>query len=329
MAHYLWPPQWVGGPPKWVDPPGLEPKPADLADVIFEAELPCGIRFRAFRDGMLVFDLASWSPRPSPNAPGLSEDFEAEVEYQTAAVRLMNAHLACLQTATDWPLKPTVLTPGRVMRVTFADGSFQGGGGADRTAGLELFFARSRVLDPTDWRLRFGQRGISKEAMGRSIELLGELLGRPHQDTVLLRTELLYRSVAAYGDHDHSAALVHAWTATEGLMAARLGAYLDEEADRPTDRPGKFINGNRKGFLTHDLEARVTAEVLSLIDRIPFALYRGIRDSAKTRNDWLHSQKKVTSGDAENAIRTAEQLFELVEGVSLQMPLGRQLHWIG
>jgi hypothetical protein len=60
-------------------------------------------------------------------------------------------------------------------------------------------------------------------------------------------------------------------------------------------------------------------EFLSLVDLLPFGLYRDARLSSKTRNDWLHLEKQPTYDDAERAIRLAGRLFELLEGVPLNV----------
>lgn len=319
MAHYLWPPKWLGSAPRWADDPTLAIDPADLADVVAEGSLPPAIRFRAYRDGMLAFDLGSWGD-PVRLSDASTENFEAVAEYQVRCARLMNAHLACIHTAGSAGAKPTVLTPDRVMSVRWTDGRFQSGGAA-MAMSFELWRARGQGLSSTDWRLVGRHEVISTEAINDSIELLRALLERPEQGTVLLRAELIYRSAAAYSDHDASAALVHAWTAAEGLLGDLLANYLDSRDD---------LNHERKRYLkSSNVNARVTAEILSLAGRLPAALYEGIERARKRRNRWLHSQERVTSEDAERAIQTAQQLFELVEGVRLQMPLGRQLHSLG
>lgn len=318
LAHYLWPPAWVGTDPV---EPGDVVDPTELSQVVLTAELPDGACLRVFRDGMLVFDFGSWA------APVDLEDFDAAEQYQTRCVRLMNAHLACLCDRAEGFLTPTVLTLARVMRVEFADGRLLVAGGRESTATAELYFAREARLEWNDWRLRRGLGALSENAVRGSVALLRELLNRPNQDKALLRAELLHRSAAAYHDHDYSAALVHAWTAAEGLLGDLFAAFLDEEENRPNDGPAKFINDRRRKFLEgSEVTARLTAEILSLLDRLPFGLYRDARESAKARNNWLHSSIEATHEVADQAIHTAEGLFALVEGIDLRMPLSRSLH---
>jgi len=130
--------------------PGRAVNRDDLAAVVADVELPVGIRIRAFRDGMLAFDLGSWGD-PVKIRDASPENFEAVAEYQVRCARLMNAHLACLHTTSQWPFKPTVLAPNRVMNVRWADGRFESGG--DEIMGLALWKARSEASDWNDWRL--------------------------------------------------------------------------------------------------------------------------------------------------------------------------------
>jgi hypothetical protein len=328
MAHYLWPPQWVGSTPDWADRPGLEMRPADLAEVVFDGDAGAGVQVRAHRDGMLTFDLSSRYPRtPDRNEENPATRFEREAERQIRCVRLMNAHLACLHTVSRYPFKPTAVTPSRVIGVRLVDGRFESG--RERTTGIELYMAREQLLDWTDWRIQRGVGAIGVDEIARSVELLAQLLRRPHPETTLLRAELLFRSVAAYQDHDHPTALVHAWAAAEGLLGDLLAAYLDECEERASrEQPGVFINRDRRDFLLgSEMTSRHTAEILSLADRLPPALYSAVRAAAKARNNWLHKLKSVTSSDAAGAITTAQRLIGVVERVELTMPLGRQLHF--
>jgi hypothetical protein len=55
----------------------------------------------------------------------------------------------------------------------------------------------------------------------------------------------------------------------------------------------KFINGDRRKFFEEStMTARHTLEFLSLLDILPFELYRASTQCAKARNDWLHVQQE-------------------------------------
>src|SRR4051794_29648523 len=97
MGHFLWPRVWIGPIPSWATRPGLAAVPAEMAEVMVDAHLPDGIRMRAFRDGILTFDFGSWGEPPNGADPN---QFNELAEHRVRCVRLMNAHLACLHTAT-------------------------------------------------------------------------------------------------------------------------------------------------------------------------------------------------------------------------------------
>lgn len=62
---------------------------------------------------------------------------------------------------------------------------------------------------------------------------------------------------------------------------------------------------------------RHTIEFLSFLDLLPFALYRVAIRCEKARNNWLHKGVVPSDEVATQAIRACGQLFERVEGVSL------------
>jgi len=317
LAHYLWPPRWVDVP-DWKK----GPTPESLGDVIVEAELPGGVRARAFRDGMIAFVLGGL-------APSYQDDFS---QWFGIGVRLMNAHLACLHTALGpgLPFKTAVVTPWTTMQVTFETGSFAAM--TDASSGgtlLALHKARTAsLIGADDWRFqRWSSVALNGESVRRSFELLHDLLDRPasERDRGLLRAELLLRARAAQLDVDYTGALTNAWTAMEGLLGDLLGRYLDENEDRPAikDASGnsvKFIDGKRRKFFEGaEMTVRHVVEMLSLLDLLPFPVYRAARRGARARNDWLHKERPPSEQDAAAVLSASGELFEMVEGVPLKV----------
>lgn len=300
-----------------------KPTPDSLGDVIVEADLPSGVRARVFRDGMIAFVLGA-------AAPLYEEDFPRWLEI---GVRLMNAHLACVHTAVGphLPFKTAVVTPWTTMQVTFESGSFAAM--TDVSSGgtlLALHKARTASLtEADDWRFQrwtsVGTLGV--ESMGRSFELLHELLDRPTRERKrgLLRAELLLRAKAAALDGDWSGALTNAWTAIEGLLGDLLGRYLDESKHRPVPKDAsgntvKFINSDRRKFFDGSaMTVRHVIEFLSLLDRLPFPLYQAALQCARARNDWLHKEEAPSNRDAAAALMASGELFEMVEGVPIRV----------
>jgi hypothetical protein len=327
LAHYLWPPKWIGAEPEWVDHGPVPQSPVELADVIVEADLVHGIRARAFRDGMIAFALG-------PEGAAYETDFEA---WEQSLVRLMNAHLACLQSTVPEPglLWCSVVTVWSSMQVKFPAGTVTGAStGSAGLVALELYNARTVLSAPYDWRLFRGPlRAIPADAVEESFGMLSRLLDLPHkigeadllERPALFRAELLQRAKSALLDMDTTGALTNAWTASEGMLGDMLNRYLDETKDRPAghDAHGNklaFMTSKRRGFFGSGLwTIRHTMEFLSLVDRLPFDLYREAHECSQARNNWMHYEKVPSPKVADMAIRVAGKLFELLEGVPLRM----------
>ena len=135
----------------------------------------------------------------------------------------------------------------------------------------------------------------------------------------------MVRARVALVDGDASGALTNAWTATEGMLGDLLKRHLDEQADRPVEGfpPGnapKFVNSNRRDFFeSAEMTARNVVELLSLVDWLPFHLYRTARQCATARNKWLHAEEEPSTEVAVAALEAAGELFELLEGVPLRV----------
>lgn len=314
LGHYLWPPRWIGGAPDWVDsaPAPFVPKLSDLVDVIADAELPQHIRVRAFRDGMIAYDISAWGEL---DPKGTSQDADA---FFAQSLQLINAHLACLQSVLGVNARFSVASAWSVMQIFFDNGKFLAMTAAtDGGATLDLYQARDEPVDrPYDWRYdRYSSLIISVEAVERSFELLGKLLEAPKSKIALQRAELMLRSGVALFDRDLAGAVVHAWTAIESLLGDLFDQFLEEYDSRAgTERT--TIDGGRRQFLGR-MTAKHTIEFLSLNDRLPSSLYDSIERCRKARNAWLHELDMPSGEDANDALQAARNLFELTEGIRL------------
>lgn len=318
LAHYLWPPTWVGEAPYWEETgPQPLPNPALLGEVVTTVELPGDVRARVFRDGMIAFDTTE--PRLTV------DDADTFIAWHEQVVRLANAHLACLAAVVHQFTAPSaVVTLWSLMQVEFETGKFRAS--SDHTGGgtrVALHFARQSFAD--DWRFYRGRGPISAEHMEHSFELVAALLDRPSPDMTLLRAEMLFRARSGLVHRDWSGALTTAWGAMERLLGDLLSRFLDENEDRTagSDADGnklKFINGDRRSFFQgREMTARHTVELLSLLDVLPFKLYRASILCAKARNAWLHKQEEPSPKTASMAVEALGELFELVEDVPLRV----------
>jgi len=325
IAHYLWPPQWVGEQPYWEETGSRRlPDPSIVGDVIATADMPDGIRVRAFRDGMIAFHLGDATPTFNAADPGAGEAFLA---WHEKAVRIANAHLACLAATLRYPLlAPSgIASPWSVMQVDFESGKFRAM--SDHTCGgtqIALYSAREPPVTGFDWRFYRG-RGVTRDHIEKSLGLLRMLLERPDQERALQRAEMLHRASSALVQRDMAWALVNAWTASEGLIGDLLKRYLakTERRDAGIDASGNrrcFMGTKRKAWLTGSfMTVRHRMEFLSLVDELPYELYLVCRECAKARNDWVHNEIQPSNDVAYRSLAALGRLFELVEGVPLRV----------
>jgi hypothetical protein len=171
----------------------------------------------------------------------------------------MNAHLACLHAAASTLFTADVVTPWNLMEVVFEGGELTAMHPLDDLWTISLATARNPSSRPTagvpDWRYFRLAPILDTDAVERSFDLSATLLARPKRDAVLLRAELLVRAKIAFVENDFSGALTNAWTAAEGMLGDLLGAYVDQNEDRPSGKDedgtcssssmGSGVNGSR------------------------------------------------------------------------------------
>jgi hypothetical protein len=324
LAYYLWPPRWVDRLPDWDDIGGGVVRPDELGELVTEVTLPGGTRVRVFRDGEFAFMLGPSEPKY----------LEAFMDWQQRCLRLMNAHLACLHTVLPVIFNSAIATLWTAMQVTFETGAFSAGTfRADGGAVLALHSARrpQSLMGGIDWRYsRPSSIVVSKQQLSDSFDLLGDLLAHPRSEVLLVRAEMLLRAKVALSDMDYTGCLTNAWTACEAMLGDLLQHYLDEVQDRDVGQDDggqglRFITRARREFLTgQEMTVRHTMEVLSLLERLPFDLYRDLRVCSTARNNWLHKEQPPTNETAHRALRAAGSLFELLEGIPLNV-LGTRL----
>ena len=66
-----------------------------------------------------------------------------------------------------------------------------------------------------------------------------------------------------------------------------------------------------------DITASTTAEILSLLDRLPLDLFRNLSKVRGARNKWIHDLAPVPAGTAHLALEVAEDMLRLVEGLDI------------
>jgi hypothetical protein len=320
-AYYHWPPVWVGGGPPISR---IDIGPSMRGEEVYRASLAVGIRGKVLREGMFIFDFSDWVPGCfPPDSSQLGFDGAAAVILQRAAV--LNAHLVCLHTALsrgqNFVLPKMVVSPLDLISLRSLDDTELSVG---ESAAAVLAAAR---YGPT--HARFRVIVIEINTVHESFQLLDTIL-QHETPYALLIADLYARACKAYEDHNYGLCLVTAWAIIEKLLQQIWTRYVEANRQREIDGAEEiFINKDRRKRLTEgrDFTASMISEILSLMDYLPFELYRELSTVRQARNNWIHSLEPVSRGDAERSVRVTEQMLKLVDGINLEVPLYAQIHY--
>lgn len=331
-AYYHWPAIWVGDAPHTS---GVEINLAALGDEVCRTTLPGPLEAQVLREGRFVFDFSAWPPGRALEAgpDGVDRDFDAAARVILRRVELMNAHLVCLYTAIarrqQYHVGKMVLAPRDLISMRSMDeegGSF----GEGWVGALSMSrYPTTYALPPmADWRVMARYPVVEIETVAESFRILSAVLQHPGEQTLPL-VALLAHSCKAFEDHDYSLCLVTAWTIAERLLWARWEEYL--RANRTREVNGEavaFVNRDRMKKLLdgRDFTASVVSEILSLMDLLPYSLYRDLASVRGRRNAFLHGLGQVARQDAECAVRVAEEMLRLVTGIDMLVPLQSAIH---
>jgi hypothetical protein len=333
-ACYVWPASWIGALPAHLDVsfgPGEEPPRPDLGeleDVIRDVAVGHGLRVRVHRDGMFVFDFATWAPLPLV----VSDFFELR-EVVLRRVTLMNGFLACLCTMVarrqGFAMAPSALTPGSI----FTMNSFNNPTGVKMPEDERAkYYESARYPGSYGGRLPMQLDSrlirimlIEEATIDETVELFGGLVDHPSSTKVLALAELLVRSASALSDHDDSQSLILSWAIIEASIGRLWRTfYLEDPEARAAGSEDPFMPRRREQNLDR-LNVSTVTEMLSLVGRIPFPLYLRLREPRDARNKWIHQLAPVSADTAGNALAVAQDMLELTEGVSLAIPIVLQL----
>jgi hypothetical protein len=330
-AYYVWPLVWLGTPPDnmyAVSEPGAavaDIDPAQLAEVVAEANLPRGLQVRAYRDGMFLFDFSKWAPMPSRDPSGPPGLFEDLSEVVLRRVALLNAHLVCFHAAVAQHQEPglgvNALSPSLILPTSFE--APEGVGLPDgRIAHIYTARYGSTYAPGLPYRAdpRVSMRmTVESPAVEGSFSRLSEILSSPDSERVITLLDLLARSGSAYSAHDFNVCLVIAWTVCESLLQELWDRYLREKRE---DADGTVvINADRRDFLAGaEVTARITSEFLSLLGELPFDLYQVLNSARQARNKWVHELRPVPYTVAAEAMTAAERMLKLVHDIEIVLP---------
>lgn len=312
-GFYYWPPMWIGAPPVET---ASELSAALMNAVAFSGELSCGIRLKASKQALFVFDFGRWVPGSASLSKAPHHNWEERV---FARMRFMNLFLACFYTAILRSAK-------RTTEKMFIDYSTYAAARSFTTdlGQLQCDMRTHYVIEAAqEWHAKYKDicDVVSEIIVGDAFALTEAAFSKD-QDTSIL-AELLLHSFYLYDSGKYEASHIAAWTIAERCLHQRWETQLRAlDAQHSTAGPeGKFINSERKQKLTgRDFTASIISEYLSLSGIISLERYKQISSVRQTRNEWLHKLRTIDRADAAKAIGVAQSLLRETGIIELEIP---------
>lgn len=333
-GYYIPPKAWLGKQPRKGQGEGRLTDDtfdlAQLADVVHDAQLPCGLHVRAYCDGLILFDFANaegFTPEPSPEE---LNSFEETALLRLERTEVLNAHVVCLRRSLSqlqkWGLPFQSVTPHDLLSHSADDDPHHGiGFKSDRDADLHMArYASAYVpLYPKTFDRRIQGRMLTIETatLTDSFEQLQRLMAFDSK-TPLRLASLFNFAIVSLQDYDYPRSLITLWAIIERLLDAKWTEYIGSQRKRNIDgEETVFINSDRvKKLDGRDYTASVRTEVLSLLDCLSFDAYKKMESVRRARNGWMHELRDVKMSDAAEAVQVAAELFDSV--YRFQLPTG-------
>jgi hypothetical protein len=322
LAFYHDPPLWVGE--SAVSLTGGMAEFVTLRDVVFENDLPIGLKVSATREGVFSFSYAK-------------DDDEAALSWHVAYARIseedadvilrrtqiMNSFLAFLYSnhkrLYDTDLTWMVVSPDLVISAKDLQqpGMSYAPQRVKHLIGSSFESTYSRPSAPTfDDRIIDRAALLPLDSIKAATDDLSRLISNYPKDGALL-IDLYLRAGKSYQDSNYSAAIITSWAITEKLLYELWVTYLSDNKQREGTA---FIDGARNKRLRdyRTFTAAVVAELLSFAGYIDYDLYSSLSLVRKSRNDWIHSP--TTSSSRESAVRSlkiCERMLQEVRGIPI------------
>lgn len=328
-GYFYIPPIWIGEAP---DPEAVQNlNPAVHHTAVIETQLTCGIRARANKDGLFLFDFTHWSPGKPVLVPGFvrpdglhyrpEETEEAERKAEDVAVLravVMNAHQALLGTA-QMLLRHSSMSIGRPVTAwsTYKAISLQApihysedheslhnllrnvANNKDRVAQTSPVRRRSIDVDVVQWSLSALDRLLAD----------GDLTGIRLVEGAFMAANRRYEK--RFGE-----SITLGWTVCEQLVSITWNRMLDDTRVANAERMSKE---RRSKLLGRDYTASVKSEMLELSGRLSHDLFRKLEIARKARNRWAHEMRPPPEREVQVCLSAVEQLMPSVLGIQLRL----------
>lgn len=328
-------------PPVWI---GVAPDPLTVLKLnaaihhaaAIERDLSCGIKARANRDGLFLFDFTRWAPGAPVVIPGFirpdtdgayrypNGHNDAERKAEDAAIlraQVMNAHQALLTTAE------------RMLKNRAAGMGFPVTAWSTHKA-LDLQTAppyhddwdnfHSFVQNAANNKDRAPRekskprRSLEIEVVDLSFSMLDALLTGNDLTGVRL-VEGAFMATNRRREKRFGEAITLGWTVCEQIVAIAWKKMLDIARSEHDDRMSKE---RRKKLTGRDYTASVMTEMLELRGLLSYDTFRMLEIARKARNAWAHEMRAPPEREVQVCMKAIEALMKSILGIDLRLDGG-------
>jgi hypothetical protein len=174
----------------------------------------------------------------------------------------------------------------------------------------EIAHVKEKNIDPP-YVTRYLQKNTAENAV-INFNKCYTALGAECIDVLSLMDMAIY----LHYKHQHEAAQVLAWTINEKLLKRMWATYLDKVGNKNNGHT--VINHERKkGLTSSKWDIYSIIESLSLANEIDDSLYKRLGAPRKARNSFIHTLDRVEHSDAEDCIRLAADIIQMICDVML------------
>lgn len=298
---------------------------------VLNTKLKSGIETWVRRDGVFLFDFATWPLAPTVRIPGYRSPAphhriplfhsRAEEEAESHAIiraKVMNVHQVCLTTSehvvkrrsSSMGFPVTAWNSFKAIHPSSVTAYYEDT--EDTVATHHIFMNNTKRVSRDRSPAR---RVIELDVIAHSFQLLDDILSRS-DITLIHQADGAYQAACRLRDKRFGEASILAWSVCEQMVMREWKKTLDILGQA---YEGRINKDRRKKLSGRDYTASVVVEILESHGRIDKDLYRLLEISRKARNEWAHNMREPTQRDARVAISAVERLFAQTHGLPIKL----------
>ncbi len=305
-------------PACWIEsaPNGTYAETPQYPNVIVDL-MDCGIELYVRQDGLFLFDFKKYAPCAAVSIPvfearkGYRLKLPAErmnadrkaLEHAFNRCVVMNCFLACLNSAVSINEKRATPITQFTSPANYLTDELNPFWNPMHAHFLHNSNIKSRDI-------------LSSNTVKSAAELFNDLINE-HALDCLIVLNTIYQAHYLHWILDFSNSLLLAWMASERLLNKLFVEYMKTAGDEEFD-------GRRKTKLKdgRTFTSAIVLEMLQVWKCIPYELYCQLEQVRKERNNWVHNLNAVDDEAKGKALRSAQQLFELVYQKEIALSIG-------